>query len=93
MNTINIKSPRFDLYEMVFLYWNGRQHQTKVVRRWLDFDDGCWWYKLSLDERQLYPEYAMEHVIYSSEAEYLTDESVFLFSQTLKLTHSLTCFR
>jgi hypothetical protein len=47
-NELTIKAPEFDLYEFVTLYWEGEAIKTKVVRRWLDYDDGegRWHYEL-----------------------------------------------
>ena len=55
--TIQIPAPKFDLYQLVIVYWNDQEHVTQTVRRWLDFDDGdgCWWYKVQGLE-QLFPE-------------------------------------
>jgi hypothetical protein len=60
--TIQIKAPKFELYQAVTLYWNEKQYNTKIVRRWFDLDDrsdGYWWYKVSNDE-QFYPEDSLE---------------------------------
>lgn len=58
---IQIPKSKFELYELVTLYWNDQERPTKIVRRWFDFDDdsGYWWYKVELDE-QLYPEAVFE---------------------------------
>jgi len=64
---IQIRAPRFELYERVTLYWNGQERLTHIVRRWFDLDDsprgdgpdGYWWYKVTNDE-QLYPEGTIE---------------------------------
>lgn len=59
--TIQIRAPKFELDELVTLYWNSQGRPTKIVRRWFDLDDdsGYWWYKVSNDE-QLYPEAVFE---------------------------------
>lgn len=56
---IQVSSPKFDLYGQVVLYWNEKEHSTTIVRRWLDLEDGCWWYKVRGSE-QLYPENAFD---------------------------------
>ncbi|MBD2305675.1 hypothetical protein H6G17_09115 [Chroococcidiopsis sp. FACHB-1243] len=59
---IQVRSPKFQLYQSVILYWNGEERSTHIVRRWFDLDDssdGYWWYKVTNDE-QLYPEQAIE---------------------------------
>lgn len=61
--TIQIKAPKFELYEALTLYWNDREIKTKIVRRWFDLDDraeGYWWYKVSADQSQFYPENSLE---------------------------------
>jgi len=43
---IQTRAPRFELYEPVTLHWNNQDRPTKVVRRWLDINDGAegyWW--------------------------------------------------
>ena len=59
--TITIPAPKFDQYEFVTLSWNDREHRTKIVRRWLDLDDGngCWWYETTVEQPRLYPEGAI----------------------------------
>lgn len=37
---LQIRAPRFELYELVTLHWNNQERPIKVVRRWLDLDDG-----------------------------------------------------
>jgi len=65
---IQVRSPKFQMYQSVTLYWNGEERSTHIVRRWFDLDDssrhpdipdGYWWYKVTNDE-QLYPEQAIE---------------------------------
>lgn len=59
---VQIRTPKFEQYQLVTLYWNSQERPTQVVRRWFDMDDGAeghWWYKLAGDE-QLYPEGALE---------------------------------
>ncbi|HEY9695611.1 MAG TPA: hypothetical protein V6D15_25715 [Oculatellaceae cyanobacterium] len=62
MERTEINSPLFELHEFVVLHWDDQHHKTKVVRRWLDFDDGdgCWWYQLNSMGSRLYPESAIE---------------------------------
>ncbi|NJR63787.1 MAG: hypothetical protein HC769_36505 [Cyanobacteria bacterium CRU_2_1] len=55
---LEVPAPKFDLYELVTLYWNNREQPTRIVQRWLNIDEsdqGGWWYKVAEDE-QLYPE-------------------------------------
>lgn len=56
---VKIRSPKFDLYEQVWLFWNGKESKVKIVKRWFDFDDDYWWYKVANDEK-LYPESVFE---------------------------------
>ena len=60
--TIQIRAPKFELYELVTLHWNNQERSTKIVRRWLDIDDGGegYWYKVAGDDQQFYPEGALE---------------------------------
>ncbi|MGF1566871.1 MAG: hypothetical protein ACFCVD_02150 [Nodosilinea sp.] len=46
-STIQAKAPRFELFEDVRLFWNEQQLATRIVRRWLDWDDDCWWYEVA----------------------------------------------
>lgn len=63
--TIQVQAPKFELYESVVLYWNEREQVTQIVRRWLNLDDGGWWYKIQSSE-QLYPENAFSpHLVNS----------------------------
>ncbi len=55
--SIQIQAPKFELYELVTVNWNEQEQTVKVVRRWLDFEDEQWWYKIEGSER-LYPESA-----------------------------------
>ncbi len=57
-STITIPAPQFELFEFIVLCWNDQEHHTKVTRRWLDLDDGCWWYQVQGLE-QLFPEDAL----------------------------------
>ncbi len=60
--SVQIRAPKFDLYEGVTLYWNSQERRTKVVQRWFNPDDGTagyWSYKVSEDER-FYPEEVLE---------------------------------
>ena len=52
---IQVRAPKFELYQLVVLYWNEQEHVTQIVRRWLDLEDGYWWYKVQ-ELEQLYPE-------------------------------------
>jgi hypothetical protein len=36
---IQVRSPKFQLYQSVTLYWNGEERSTHIVRRWFDLDD------------------------------------------------------
>ncbi len=59
---IQIRAPRFELYELVTLHWNGQELPTKVVQRWFEIDygdEGHWSYKIAGD-KQLYPQGALE---------------------------------
>ena len=59
---IEVRAPKFELYQSVILFWNSQERPTYIVRRWFDLDDpagGYWWYKVTNDE-QLYPEQAIE---------------------------------
>lgn len=59
---IQIRAPKFELYELVTLYWNGQELPNKIVQRWFEIDygdEGEWSYKIAGDE-QLYPEGALE---------------------------------
>jgi hypothetical protein len=59
---IEVRAPKFELYQSVTLFWNGEARLTQIVRRWFDMDDGnsgYWWYKVTND-KQLYPEQAIE---------------------------------
>lgn len=64
---MQIKDPKFDLYEFVSLDWNGYIHPAKVVVRWFNANDNSWWYKVSGDfagggvSAKLYPETVLEH--------------------------------
>jgi hypothetical protein len=59
---MEINPPQFDLYENVQLHWEGVTHETRVVRRWLDLDDGDgdWWYEVARFEDRKFPESALE---------------------------------
>lgn len=54
MKNIDIPAPKFELYELVALYWNSMALQSKIVARWYDLDHQNWWYKVANDER-FYP--------------------------------------
>ena len=58
---IEIPAPRFDLYELLTLYWNKQEQTVKVVRRWFNLEDERWWYKIQGTE-VLYPENALSLV-------------------------------
>lgn len=61
-NSISIRVPKFELYELITLYWNNQERRTKVVQRWFNPDDGThghWFYKVSEDGK-FYPEGALE---------------------------------
>ncbi len=59
---IQIRAPKFNLYEQVTLYWNNQECRTKIGQRWFNPDDGpsgYWFYKVSEDGK-LYPEEVLE---------------------------------
>lgn len=58
-NLIQTKAPKFHLYEAVEVKWNSRYLATRVVRRWLDWDKGAWWYEVAGQPGQ-FPENALE---------------------------------
>ncbi len=51
MNNIDIPAPKFELHELVTLYWDSTTHQSKVVARWYDLDRQTWWYKIANDDK------------------------------------------
>lgn len=56
--TISISAPRFELYELVHIRWNGLLHPTKILQRWFNPDegtDGFLSYEVSGDGK-FYPE-------------------------------------
>ena len=47
---LEVPAPKFDLYELVTLYWNNREQPTRIVQRWLNIDESDqvgWWYKVA----------------------------------------------
>lgn len=38
--SVQIRAPKFDLYELATLDWNGQERRTKAIQRWFDPDDG-----------------------------------------------------
>jgi len=59
---IQVRAPKFELYELVTLHWNSEQRRTKIVQRWFNPDDGTnghWFYKVSEDGK-FYPEEVLE---------------------------------
>jgi hypothetical protein len=62
--TIEVKAPKFDLYEFVTVYWNGETIKGKVVYRILHLDDNeTWLYEISAKPERLYPEHAIERLV------------------------------
>lgn len=60
--SVQILAPKFELYELVTLYWNSQERRTLVVQRWFNPDDGTngyWFYKVSEDDK-FYPEEVLE---------------------------------
>ncbi|WP_013324529.1 hypothetical protein [Gloeothece verrucosa] len=53
---IEIRAPKFDQYELVGLEWNGKHYAVKIGQRWLNFEDGSWWYKIAGNDQKLFPE-------------------------------------
>ena len=56
------RKPKFELYHLVTLHWNGQERQTKVVKRLFDPDDGAegyWFYRVN-GSQNLYPESVLE---------------------------------
>jgi hypothetical protein len=53
----SIPLPHFSQYELVTLFWDGSLYNTRVVRRWLDLDDGdgAWWYEVQGFDRKFPP--------------------------------------
>jgi hypothetical protein len=51
--TIQVKAPKFEQYETVWLNWNSCILATQVLQRWLNLEDECWWYEL----RELSPRF------------------------------------
>jgi len=47
---IQVTPPRFELYEQVTLWWNGKSHATKIVQRWYNPDEECWLYRVNGSE-------------------------------------------
>ena len=60
MNNIEISAPKFELYELVTLYWDSIAHQSKIVARWYDLDHQIWWYKIANDDK-FYSVDVLEH--------------------------------
>ena len=58
-NPTQVKPPQFDLYEAVEVAWNGQYLAARVVRRWLDWDNGTWWYEVA-GQPGKFPEGALE---------------------------------
>jgi hypothetical protein len=58
-NRVQAKAPKFDLYEAVDVAWNDQYFATRVVRRWLDWDNDAWWYEVAGQPGQ-FPESALE---------------------------------
>ena len=59
---VQIRAPRFELYELVTLHSNNQERHTKIVQRWFNPDDGTngyWFYRVSEDDK-FYPEEALE---------------------------------
>lgn len=42
---MKIKNPKFDLYEFVWLNWNGALGHRRIVRRWFDLESESWFYQ------------------------------------------------
>lgn len=49
---LQVRAPKFELYQLIVLYWNEQEHVTQIVRRWLDLEDDQWWYKVQGSEQQ-----------------------------------------
>ena len=59
---MEFRHPKFNLYELVTLYWNTQECRTEIVQRWFNPDDGTngyWFYKVSEDGK-FYPEEVLE---------------------------------
>ena len=50
MTLVQFRASKFELYELVTLHWNSQEHQTKVVQRWFNPDDGLngYWFDRGL---------------------------------------------
>ncbi|MBD2093559.1 hypothetical protein H6F90_00120 [Trichocoleus sp. FACHB-591] len=59
MEAINIPAPKFEQYELVTLYWNKEQHETRVVERYYNLDKEQWLYKVG-DSDDLYTSDVLE---------------------------------
>ena len=63
LTLVQFCAPKFQLYELVTLHWNSREHRTKIVQRWFNPDDepdGYWFYRVGSNDR-FYPESAVSH--------------------------------
>ena len=60
MKNIDIPAPKFELYELVTLYWDSITLQSKIVARWYDLDHQTWWYKITNDDK-FYSVDVLEH--------------------------------
>lgn len=58
-NQITIRAPKFELYQLVTLYWNQSATHTKIVKRFYDPDDSTWLYLVANDDTP-YPESVFE---------------------------------
>ncbi len=58
MTLVQFRASKFELYELVTLHWNSQEHQTKVVQRWFNPDDGLngYWFDRVADDDRFYPE-------------------------------------
>lgn len=45
-NPMPYPNPEFELYELVDLDWNGKQHKTQIVKRLYDPDLNQWSYEV-----------------------------------------------
>jgi len=68
--TIEIRAPKFELYEIVHLEWNGKDYKAKITRQLFDNQDGLWLYELNGNNKKLFPEDAISDRAYTRRLNY-----------------------
>lgn len=49
---MKIQKPKFELYQLVTLHWNGHNYPTKIIKRYYDPDLEQWFYQVNIRQFQ-----------------------------------------